>query len=147
MFDIVKAVQSFLGLAQKQDETNRKFRLDDSIEEKLVKMLSHSKYRKRTFKTIQRKIGGFDKEPDELRKHLVRIGADRSGTPGGGELWELPSEKRNNEARTSGNDIWMRIGVIAAIVSAVVTVLEFLGFGPSTWFENLTEIEQWLRRS
>ena len=121
VFDILKALLSFLGLAQEQSETNRKYRLDDAIEEHLVNLLSSSKYKRRTFKTILRKIGGYDGEPDELRRHLVRIGAIRSGTPGDGEFWELLAENRKTSTFQTFRYRWMWLS------GSTIFLLVFIG--------------------
>jgi len=131
VLDIIKAALSFFGLAQKQDEARRKHRLDDEIEDRLVTLLSDARYQMRTFKTIRRKIGGFDEEPDELRKHLVRIGAERNGTPGDGELWELPPERRKPEITKTANRYWLWLGGILLVVLLVGTFIwQTIPLGP-----------------
>lgn len=59
--------------------------------------LSHKGYTDRSFKLLQKRLGGF--EEDELRKILVRAGAIRIFRKDGSEWWRLVSRTDEYIAR------------------------------------------------
>jgi hypothetical protein len=65
----------------------REHLLEHRSENLVRKLLSHNKWRLRTFKTIQHHVAGF--EDDELRKILIRAGALRFTDAEGIEIWGL----------------------------------------------------------
>jgi len=51
----------------------------DTMTERAAKhFLEHKSYTDRSFKTLNKHLGGWDKNPDELRQILVRAGAIRT---------------------------------------------------------------------
>lgn len=67
----------------------QRMRTEFMAEQAVRQLLEHEAYTKRQFKTIRRKIAGF--EDDELRKLLVRAGAVRFEGDGEEEYWGLIS--------------------------------------------------------
>ena len=55
----------------------KKYKADSMAERSVRHFLKHKSYTDRKFETIKKYLGGWDKEPDELRKILVRAGAVR----------------------------------------------------------------------
>jgi len=68
-------------------QIERQYRLEFAAERVVNRLLTHSKWRLRTFEVIQHHLGGF--EENELRKILVRAGAIRYNSKSGKELWGL----------------------------------------------------------
>ena len=64
------------------------FKLEDSVERSLRKLLEVENYKQRSFEKLKRHVGGFT--DDELRKYLVRAGAVRFSN-GDKEMWGLVS--------------------------------------------------------
>lgn len=65
----------------------REFLLEMRAEDLARRLLTHSKWRFRTFKTLNYHIAGFDE--DELRRVLIRAGAVRFQDTTGVEIWGL----------------------------------------------------------
>jgi len=65
----------------------RQFMLEYRTEAALKRLLNSSKWKLRTFKTIQHHVAGF--EDDELRRILIRTGAIRFEDAAGIEIWGL----------------------------------------------------------
>ena len=74
-----------LFLARKRME--REFKLQFQTETVIHQLLSHPRWRLRTFKTLKHHLGGF--EDDELRKMLLQSGAIRFEDSEGIEVWGL----------------------------------------------------------
>jgi hypothetical protein len=78
----------------------------DTMAERAAKhFLKHKTFTDRSFDTLQKHLGGWDDEPDELRKILVRAGAVRSYRDNK-EWWTLLSrwdEKIENIKSRKGN--------------------------------------------
>lgn len=56
----------------------KKYFMDTSPERAAKHFLEHSSFTDRNFKTLQKYLGGWDKDEDELRRILVRAGAVRT---------------------------------------------------------------------
>lgn len=69
-----------------------RLRTEFMAEQVARKLLESEKWKKRSFKEIKKRLGGF--EDDELRKILVRAGAVRF--EGDDELWGLLSRNTND---------------------------------------------------
>jgi len=69
-----------------------RLRTEFMAEQVARKLLECEKWKKRSFKEIKKRLGGF--EDDELRKILVRAGAVRF--EGDDELWGLLSRNTND---------------------------------------------------
>ena len=54
------------------------FKRDTMAERTAKHYLKHKRFTDRSFKTLKKYLGGWDNEPDELRKILVRAGAIRT---------------------------------------------------------------------
>ncbi|MRT17567.1 hypothetical protein F3C99_11435 [Vitellibacter sp. q18] len=54
-----------------------KYRSESMAERSARKYLKHKGYTDRKFETILKRLGGYDDNPDELRRILVRAGAER----------------------------------------------------------------------
>jgi len=54
-----------------------KYKADSMAERSARHFLEHKSYTDRSFKTLQKYLGGWDNDPDELRRILVRAGAVR----------------------------------------------------------------------
>lgn len=61
--------------------------------------LKHKGYQHRSFKTLKKHLGGWDKDEDELRRILVRAGAIRTFR-GEEEWWILLSRMREKFEKT-----------------------------------------------
>lgn len=82
---------SFLMYRQQKQILKVELRVYDTIRE----YLSDETYTWRKFTTIKRHIGGWDNDEDELRKILVKAGAERSyGRENGEEVWKLIGKKK-----------------------------------------------------
>ena len=82
----------------------RQYKLEDRSEALVHRLLSHKKWRVRTFKTISFHVAGFD--DNELRRILVRSGAVRFEDVMGVEVWGLLErniERLEREEGTSQN--------------------------------------------
>lgn len=55
----------------------RKYKADSMAERSAKHFLKHKTFTDRSFKTIKKHLGGWDKDEDALRKILVRAGAVR----------------------------------------------------------------------
>lgn len=84
---VTALVTSLLGAYVADRRFQREYRLQDNAILIARRLLTHSKYRLRTFKTISHHLGGF--QPDELRKLLVQAGAVRFEDGQGVEVWGL----------------------------------------------------------
>lgn len=150
--DLIKFIQAILGWHSKREELQRKYQLDDAIDAQIETLFKDARWERRSFKAIRKAIGGYDKDQDELRRHLVRVGAIRSGQIGDDEYWALAAavggHATQNGQRRYGLK-WSTAGAIAAMIVVVVTVLQFFGVGGidlTAWFNGEQPIEQWLRR-
>jgi siroheme synthase (precorrin-2 oxidase/ferrochelatase) len=76
-----REIQANLELQQQS------MRTEFMAEQAVRALLSHRAYTKRKFKTIKRRLAGF--EDNELRQILVRAGAVRFGGDGQEEVWGL----------------------------------------------------------
>jgi hypothetical protein len=80
--------------SQEEARLKAELRTEFMAEEAIHALLMHEKWRRRTFATIKKRIGGFS--DDELRQYLVRSGAIRGESRDDGEeLWGLRS--RNSD--------------------------------------------------
>lgn len=111
----LKAIETSLKILGFRGE----HRLEKVIERKLIQMLSDPRYERRSFKELNRKIGGFDSDPDALRRHLTAVGAERFGEIGPKELWCLPEEQRRVSSRISRR----RLGFFLASFAALIILL------------------------
>lgn len=109
IFKVIETVLKVLGF---RDER----RFEKMIDHKLVQMLSDPRFKKRSFKELNRKIGGFDSDPDALRRHLTAIGAERFGEIGPEELWALPKALRRTTSQVSRRALSLFLGVFAASI-------------------------------
>src|SRR2546421_7564674 len=71
---VVSAVISYLIFHQQLVSYKR----ETMVERAAKHFLKHKTFTDRSFETLQKHLGGWDEEPDELRKILVRAGAVRS---------------------------------------------------------------------
>ncbi|WP_150796676.1 hypothetical protein [Pseudomonas fluorescens] len=84
---IASAIGGAIGTAVTLWAHRRQFLLEYRTETALKRLLNGSKWRLRTFKTIQYHVAGF--EENELRKILIRTGAVRFQDSSGEEIWGL----------------------------------------------------------
>ena len=106
---IVTAVIGFYvqrwKLQQDFDRDREGIRTEFMAEQVVRQLLEHEKHTRRKFKAIKRRLGGYDKKEDDLRRLLIRAGAVRfKGKTDTGkediEYWGLLS--RNPEAFLTG---------------------------------------------
>lgn len=74
-----------------------KYKQETMAERAAKSYLQHKGYTDRKFDTIKKRLGGYDSDPDELRRILVRAGAERSFRTELGEqieYWTLISRKK-----------------------------------------------------
>jgi len=83
---VISAVISYLIFHQQLVSYKR----ETMVERAAKHFLKHKTFTDRSFETLQKHLGGWDNEPDELRKILVRAGAVRSFR-GEEEWWTLLS--------------------------------------------------------
>lgn len=143
LVNLYSAVQTTVDTEEKRKRANE---FDDAVAANIRELFGDPRYprRRRSFGVIRKSFGGyFDDDPKELHKHLIRIGASHKKGSNDDALWHLP-----DGAGYSSHNLmsWGTIGAIAAVISAMVAVLEYMGFGPSDWFTQKSEIEQWLGR-
>ena len=82
----------------------REYKLQFQTQAIARSLLSHPKWRLRTFETLRHHLGGF--EDDELRKVLIQAGAIRFEDAAGVEIWGLLKRNRDlldAEWGTKGN--------------------------------------------
>ncbi len=70
-----------------------KYKSETMAERTAKKYLSHKSHIRRKFKTIQKRLGAYDSNPNLLREVLVRAGAERSYGKDGTEYWMLISRQ------------------------------------------------------
>jgi len=75
-----------------KQKLEQQFKLEIKTDIALTKFLNHVKFKRRSFKFMSQKLGGFD--DDELRRMLVRNGAVRSYGKNNEEWWELLEESK-----------------------------------------------------
>jgi hypothetical protein len=109
---VLKAIETVLKTIGFRDER----RFERVIDRKLIQMLSDPRFEKRSFKELNRKIGGFDGDPDALRRHLTGLGAERFGKVGPEELWALPNADRSVSSRGSGRTVSFFLAVLATLL-------------------------------
>lgn len=101
---IASAIGGAIGTATTLWAHRRQYLLEYRTEAALKRLLKGSKWKLRTFKTIQYHIAGF--EEDDLRKALIRTGAVRFRDANGVEIWGLLERNRDlldGEYDTRGN--------------------------------------------
>lgn len=144
--DLIKLYSAVQSSADAEEKRRRAGEFDDAVSANIRELFSDPKYpkRRRSFGAIRKSFGGyFDDNPNELRKHLIRIGASHKRGDGDDAFWHLPINDGKNSWTTF---TWSKIGAIAAIASALIALFEFLGIGPSGWFSETSEIEKLLGR-
>lgn len=94
---IVSCLAGYFSYLVQRYKLLKEFKLEDSAENAISKLLNHPNWTKRTFTSINEKIGGF--EDDELRKLLVRSGAVRFYVKNGSDVkvehWGLISRNKD----------------------------------------------------
>lgn len=73
---IVAGITAWVTVSAQKERLRIELRTEFMIEEAIKRLLSHPKWKKRTFDKIKEKIGVFN-DDNELRKMLVRSGAVR----------------------------------------------------------------------
>lgn len=134
--DLVASVTGLLESSDRKDELRQKFRLDNAIEAKIVSLFQDGQSESLSFGKIRKAIGGFDESQDELRRHLIRVGAARSDGQGESEVWlfRRPITIRQPSSRWK---YWfpMTLAAVATIV-VIGELLSYLGI-------NILEIAPW----
>lgn len=82
---------SFAYIKLKQDFNS--YKTEVMAERAAKKLLKHKGYTDRSFSAIQKSLGGWDNDADELRRILVRAGAVRT-FKGEEEWWYLLSRTK-----------------------------------------------------
>jgi hypothetical protein len=83
----------YVSYLVQERKLRKDYQLQDSAERVAHALLSHTRWRFRTFKVIRHHLGGFEEK--ELRKLLVRTGAIRFKAKSGEELWGLIERNRD----------------------------------------------------
>lgn len=78
--------------ALEREKLEEQYKIERRSDAALSKFLNHVKFKRRSFKYLREKMGGFD--DDELRRMLIRNGAVRSIGDDKVEWWELLGEYR-----------------------------------------------------
>ena len=131
--NLVKLAQAALTSAAKREGLRRKHQLADAIEAQINLLFKNSDWEKRSFKAIRKAVGGFDEAHDELRRHLVRVGATRSGEAGDDEYWKFvvdgdsTRKERPQDGENEGEPHWLSRRPVQVIVGAVILVLVWIG--------------------
>ncbi|MFY0604099.1 MAG: hypothetical protein JXQ93_09120 [Flavobacteriaceae bacterium] len=71
----------------------------EKVKEYLIELLNHKKYPERKYVTIRKRVGAYS--DDDLRILLIEVGALKSQSKDGTELWYLKErdQERNNPTK------------------------------------------------
>ena len=86
---VVSVLAAFIGYHFQKKNFDRRYKTTRKAEEVILKLLSSEHHNLRSFKTLKKRVGGYDKTEDKLRKILVGLGAVRFKAKDGAELWGL----------------------------------------------------------
>lgn len=84
---VIAIIGGIISYQLQKNKFEKEFKTQLMADKALEEFLNHIKFKRRSFKFIRKKMGGF--KDDELRKMLVRAGAVRSYSKTGKEWWEL----------------------------------------------------------
>ena len=84
---IVAAITSYATFKIQEDRIKKELKTEFMAEKVVVSLLTHEKWKQRSFDAIKKRLGGF--QDDELRKILVRAGAVCFQGQEDEELWGL----------------------------------------------------------
>jgi hypothetical protein len=91
---VVAGITGLATFAIQERRLRADLRTEFMAEQVAKDLLESPDWRKRKFKEIQKRLGGF--EDDELRKILVRAGAARFEKSDGTELWGLIQRNKDD---------------------------------------------------
>lgn len=93
---LTASITTFVAYLRIRNEFNL-YKTQVMAEKAARKLLKHKSFVERSFDAIQKQLGGWDDEPDELRRILVRAGAVRTFRKEGDakvEWWYLLSREK-----------------------------------------------------
>lgn len=125
LFELYRAAQSSVDAEEKR---RRAAEFDDAVSHNVKELFDDPSYprRRRSFGVIKKSFGGyFDNDLNELKRHLIRIGASHVRGEGDSALWYLP--RGNIRAKIK------RFVSLAAIVCGVLIFSVFLEGYQEIW--------------
>ena len=144
--DLIKLYDAVQSATNAEEQRRRASELDDAIERGIVELFDDPKYprRRRSFGVIRKTFGGyFDAKPDQLRGHLIRVGAKWVKGDKEDALWHMPKEASNDQKQKSRNFV----GLAFVVLAAILIILGTIGlFGLYPFGDSTPDIERWLRR-